>query len=100
MESFRCCRVASAPRPEPGKKYRPDAPPSSACIALSTLGSLGISLKPADPNGNTVCARDDQTNIAIPPNTPASRICLVEIMMVAPLSVAHYATARRKLQTE
>jgi len=45
-------------------------------IAPSTADSLGISPIPASPNGRAICAIHVQTNIAIPPITPAIRILM------------------------
>jgi len=48
------------------------------CIALSIADSLGISPIPASPSGSAICAIDVQTNIAIPPSTPATRILIAD----------------------
>src|SRR5258708_9830428 len=44
------------------------------CKAARTACSLGISLMPASPRGNTMCAIDVQINMATAPRIPARRI--------------------------
>src|SRR5581483_11766918 len=66
------------------------------CMAPSTGASLGLSLSPSSPSGNTMCATNDHTNIPIVPSTAASR---TRFIIRAPVA-RHYRLATTTWQRE